>query len=155
MNILRFLRAAICQEPEQFRFDTTDSELYIISDIRRAIKKVYPLAQVKIPDNCFMVLLKEEIQRWLDTDPFKGVEYKKTWFDCDDFATRARCLVKQIGRVQEKNFLFAYCEGDTPEGRHAFNLVIDLDVNIWIIEPQSNTMTLSTNSEYEPDFIQF
>ena len=126
------------------------------------LQKKFPNAMIRIADKYYSAPIKQEFEAWLKSDPTNEHQYHAEWYDCDDFAMALRCAMFQIVHelnattTLETTITLAYCEGHVAgvRGRHAFNLLIDDQDRIFIIEPQNDTTMPASESIYIPDFIQ-
>lgn len=123
------------------------------STLRTILKEAYPDAHIRIADHSYDIFSHSELIRWLNTDSLNKIRYIRDIWDCDDFARESRCRMLRLNRMHRKNFMYAYCEGYTPMGYHAFNLSF-CDGEIKIIEPQNDDTRGWHKSDYKPDFIQ-
>jgi hypothetical protein len=115
----------------------------------------YPDAHIRIADTDYSAPTIDEFNRWIRSDDVSDMSWEKNWRDCDDIARAIRCRAFAIGRAYKTTITVAYCEGHTSTGEyHAFNMFVDDTDKIWVLEPQSDEMTLCSESTYLPDFIQ-
>lgn len=143
----------LCAEQKPFIF-SPDSILPIRGNtLRTILKETYPDAHIRIADGPYNIISYRELKRWLNTDSLDKMRYIKDIWDCDDFARESRCRMLRLNRRYQKNFMYAYCEGYTPIGYHAFNLSF-CGGNIKIIEPQNDDTGGWHRSDYKLDFIQ-
>jgi len=143
----------LCTEQKPFVF-SPDSILPIRSStLRTILKETYPEAHIRIADGPYNIISYRELKRWLNMDSLDKMQYIETVFDCDDFARESRCRMMRLNRIYHKNFMYAYCEGYTPMGYHAFNLSF-CGGDIKIIEPQNDDTRGWHKSDYKPSFIQ-
>ena len=117
------------------------------------LKDAYPDAHIRIADSKYHIIPYTELKRWLNADSLNNMRYIAEIADCDDFARESRCRMLHLNRAHHRNFIYAYCEGNTPMGYHAFNLSF-CDGDIKIIEPQNDDTKGWKKSDYNPDFIQ-
>jgi len=155
MNLRHIICQALCPKQKPFRFENADYDIFA-HEIVDIIEKAYPDAELRISDRMYIIPPYSELIRWLNTDSLNEMRYLKTVSDCDDFALESRCRIRELGRINNVNYLYAYCEGCVPAGYHAFNLTIrSEDMQIIIIEPQNDETMHWKQSDYKPDFIQF
>lgn len=143
----------LCAEQKPFVFLSGEIIPIKGSTLRTILKQAYPDAHIRIADGLYNIVSYSELKRWLNTDSLNKIRYIKDIWDCDDFARESRCRMIRLNRIHHKNFMYAYCEGYTPVGYHAFNLSF-CDGNIKIIEPQNSDTQDWHKSDYKPDFIQ-
>jgi hypothetical protein len=122
--------------------------------IRLVLQKQYPNARIRIADADYSAPTLREFEAWLRADPVSEMVYRKEFFDCDDSARAVRCAVFKVGRALKTTITLAYVEGYAPEGYHAYNLLIDGEDTVWIVEPQSDHCVEASRSSYMADFIQ-
>ena len=107
-------------------------------DIRNILHGVgiEPTAVSEISDNVYYTCDVETLKRFLGFDKTNYKAYQSEIFDCDDFS-----LVLD-GRVDmwQPALPFGISWSDV----HAYNIFIDKDKNVWIVEPQQDkVMTLA------------
>lgn len=85
---------------------------------------------IHISDAKYQLPTKDQIENFLWSDDTSWREYALEHSDCDDFAFIL------AGRLRE-NFP-GFATGIVLSSNHAFNLFIDNNYQVWIIEPQSN-----------------
>jgi len=151
MNIKKYICSLLCEKP--FAFLPGETTPIKGSTIGTILKNAYPEAHIRIADLPYNIVSYSELIRWLGVDSLDEIRYMETVFDCDDFARESRCWMMRLNRIHNKNFMYAYVEGYTPLGYHAFNLSF-CDGEIKIIEPQNDDTKGWQFSDYKPDFIQ-
>lgn len=141
-----------CTDDPYRPFDT----LYPISgySIYKTLHAQYPDAHIRIADEEYTTVSLNEFNRWIREDCVSKRKYYKNWFDCDNFARELRCAMFKIGRAYKTEFAMSYTEGMAPGGYHAFNIFVDPDGDVFVVEPQDDHVTHVVRSEYIPDFIQ-
>ena len=153
MSIKKRICSLLCKEGKSFAFLPGEVVPIENSTIRTILKQTYPGAHVRIADGLYNIVSYSELLRWLNTDSLDKMRYIKDVLDCDDFARESRCRIMRLNRAHGKNFMYAYCEGYTPMGYHAFCLSF-CDGSIKIVEPQNDDTKDWHKSDYKPDFIQ-
>ena len=120
------------------------------------LQKQFPNAVIRIADKDYSAPTKQEFEAWLRSDPTNEHQYHAEYYDCDDFAEALRCAMFRVGHKLKTTITLAYCEGHVSgvNGRHAFNLLIDDQDAMYIIEPQNDSVIPANESTYLPDFIQ-
>ena len=91
-------------------------------------------------DSIYRLTTVEEMKRFLEFDDTDKLQYIPDYRDCDDYA---RLLVARVQRWTP-GLAFGYIT--VMEGRHAVNIFIDVNHDVWYIEPQSDFIKL-----LEPD----
>ena len=152
-RLYKFLKRILCAEQKPFTFSPDSLTPIKGSTLRTILGGTYPGAHIRIADHSYDIFSYSELIRWLNTDSLSNMRYIRGIWDCDDFARESRCRMLRLNRIHHKNFMYAYCEGFTPMGYHAFNLSF-CDGNIKIIEPQNNDTRDWHKRAYTPDFIQ-
>jgi hypothetical protein len=84
---------------------------------------------------------KANIENFLKTD-WVNMKIYSSNYDCDDFALQ---LFSNF-RKHFPNFAFGFCMS----GDHAFNLFVDNNKKVWIIEPQNDKILEYPNPKYKP-----
>jgi len=117
----------------------------IIPYIRNQAGKIYLInPDLKVLDNEYALLTKTQIEEFLKSDWTNFRNYRKEKFDCDDFA------IVLLGRFHEK---FGNCSvGFACSDTHAFNFFVDEKRKLWLIEPQTDKIFISSNSKYKINF---
>ena len=118
------------------------------------LRKQFPNANIHIADSDYSEPTRTEFEAWLLEDTIDTKAYHPEWYDCDDFARALRCKIFRIGQRYKTTLTVAYCEGDSPGGYHAYNLLIDNKDQIYIIEPQNDRCVPVEKSKYRTEFIQ-
>lgn len=152
------LRARLCPkpvepvEPVELPFTT----LYPIagSRVRTILRAAFPMAQIKVADKTYKSPTLDEFNTWIIEDCVSQYKYFADWFDCDNFARFLRCAMFKINLSYKTEITMPYCEGDSPSGYHAFNILVDNTDNIFVVEPQDDVIVPYEKSVYKPDFIQ-
>ena len=107
---------------------------------------ILPSAVAEVSDDYYYTTDINTIKEFLAYDKTNYKAYQSEIFDCDDFS-----LVLD-GRVDlwQPALPFGIAWSKT----HAFNIFIDKDKNIWIIEPQTDAvMTLEQARQSRMDYI--
>ena len=143
----------LCAKQKPFAFSPGSLTPTKSSTLRTVLEEAYPDAHIRIADKSYDVISYSELLRWLNTDSLNKIQYIKDIWDCDDFARESRCRIMRLNRIHKKNFMYAYSEGYTPLGYHAFNLSF-CDGKLRIIEPQNDDTKEWHKSDFKPDFIQ-
>ena len=152
-KLKQLICALLCTEKKPFAFSPDSLTPIKGSTLQTILEEAYPDAHIRIADHPYNIFSYSELIRWLNADSLDKMRYIKDIWDCDNFALESRCRMLQLNRAHLKNFVYAYCEGYTPIGYHAFNLSF-CDGDIKIIEPQNDDTKDWHKSDYKPDFIQ-
>lgn len=120
------------------------------ADVYQALKD-YGMgdAPIYIADHDYFFPEKKKVETFLRCDGTNEYVYKKEGGDCDDFAWvlkgrfTEQCMLKSAKRGLALGIVWGsiYIKADEPPVRHAMNLVIDAEKNVYLIEPQSDAMT--------------
>ena len=103
----------------------------------QALMKVVPQsAHVYISDNVYMLCSKADIDRFLAFDSTNKEVYVSESHDCDDFSYR---LMGQLSDSVWSGIAFGIIWTDA----HAFNIMVDDQMQVWYIEPQSDAVKMS------------
>lgn len=152
-DLKQLICTRLCTEQKPFLFSPGSITPIKGSTLRTILKEAYPYAHIRIADVSYDVISYSELLRWLNADSLDKMRYIAEIADCDDFARESRCRMMRLNRIHHKNFMYAYCEGNTLLGYHAFNLSF-CGGEIKIIEPQNDDTRGWHKSDYKPDFIQ-
>ena len=155
--MIEALRRLVCSylcKPEEEAHPFTILRHRSGQHIRLVLHRQYPNARIRIADADYSAPTLQEFNRWIREDTVSERRYQAEHHDCDDFAHAIQCQIFQIGHRLETTITMAYCEGYAQDGYHAFNLLIDTQDNIFIVEPQSDVVVPADESAYLPDFIQ-
>lgn len=149
-SIREWLCSYLCQP--QYNIPTNIRETG--DHIGTLLRRQFPGAHLRVADEVYVTPSKEAFAEWLEYDQTNRRVFKPEYSDCDDFARALRCELFKLGRQHKCSFSVAYCEGETPAGYHAYNMLIDSRDMLHIIEPQTDRMMSLAESEYVTDFIQ-
>ena len=128
MNFLKYL---FKPKPKSFG-NISSIELAKLIPIKRldtnTIYLIHPLKH--LTDYNYFLPNKKQVEEFLKYDLTNYKQYKKESFDCDDFA------LVLLGKLKNhfKGFAFGFGMSDS----HAFNVFIDNEKQLWIIEPQND-----------------
>lgn len=123
--------------------------------IWQVLQRQFPIAQIRIRDRDLSAPTLYEFEIWLHKDLGDEEKYHPEWYDCDDFAIALRHEIFKLGKHYKTTLTIAYCEGYDGTEYHGYNLLIDNNDAIYIIEPQNDHVVPANDSEYRTDFIQF
>jgi hypothetical protein len=114
------------------------------------------------PDRLYGLYSNEDLVTFLKNSTVNVMEYKPESFDCDDFANVLKGEERKwFSKIHEKvGSTFGVLWGDLRKPnesqkpwRHAMNCVIDSNKEVWLIEPQDDTVSkLTPNSTVEVVF---
>ena len=138
---LEWLRSRICEgyiSPPNYLEDIGSSEVIgiINAEFIDGIKLV--------SDRDFKTTTKEELMRFLKEDITDKFGYINEYYDCDDFAFH---LMGQISNQSWGCLPFGILYIKKSNGSlHALNCFIDKDRELWIIEPQNDSIYVRPKS---------
>ncbi|RSD36501.1 MAG: hypothetical protein CI952_18 [Methanohalophilus sp.] len=92
-----------------------------------------------LPDGHYKLVHKEHFERWLALNPTDKRKYVKTVHDCDDFES----ILSGDVNEWDSDLAFGgvwvvYKNSDGDWCGHAVNFFIDMEYNIWFVEPQTD-----------------
>jgi hypothetical protein len=111
----------------------------ITSEELRALLEIYstPDAGIFLADNSFKLADIETLSRFLAWNQIDKKQYKKTVYDCDDFAESLKGDV----RHWDSHLAFGTAWIHQKDGNHALNISITKKKKLIFIEPQSDEIT--------------
>jgi hypothetical protein len=111
----------------------------ITSEELRALLEIYstPDAGIFLADNSFKLADIETLSRFLAWNQIDKKQYKKTIYDCDDFAESLKGDV----RHWDSHLAFGTAWIHQKDGNHALNISITKKKKLIFIEPQSDEIT--------------
>ena len=92
--------------------------------------------RIYLSDSRYLLVMLDEVERLLDWDATDEFVYVPELYDCDNFQFR---LWGQINSLPEWAGLSMGIIWFS-EPPHAMNVFVDIDGNVWLIEPQSDEM---------------
>jgi len=92
---------------------------------------------IYLSDADYQVTSKAEIVRFLSLDDSDKEKYVSEYYDCDDFSYR---LHGQFSIPGWSSLAFGILWSGTPNGGHAINCFIDEDREVWVVEPQNDSI---------------
>jgi hypothetical protein len=105
--------------------------------------------KIKVADGTYTAYALDVLRAFLFTDLANLFKYKKDCFDCDDFAFvvlgREREWFGQAEVDGGSTFGFVWgdirkSETDTEPNPHAINFFVDDSKELWLVEPQNDTV---------------
>lgn len=100
--------------------------------VRKILREVLgPTGYIHLPDYNLWLCDLEDIETFLDWDETNHFKYASEIYDCDDFAKR---LYGQFAVPGWSHFAF----GLIWTTKHAMNIMIDTNRDVWAIEPQTD-----------------
>lgn len=123
-----------------------------VSEILR--KEFGNTSYLAIYDRNYFAFKKRDVEAFLISSKIDAIKYQKERFDCDDFAAALRGEFLQWfshghdGKGEERGAAFGQITGDlrraSEPGKargHAMNFFIGSDRKVYIIEPQTDSIT--------------
>jgi len=93
----------------------------------------FPFAKLYLADVDYYLCPKQDVEEFLAEDPTDQERYVTEVFDCDDFSFRL------MGQFHTKPYS-ALAFGIAWSSVHAYNVFIDIEGKVWIIEPQTDEL---------------
>jgi len=132
--ILNWLRSLICE-----KYISPPKELEDISkdEIFSVLSAEFPKGTKFISDVNYKTTSKEEMMRFLKEDISDKYGYVSELYDCDDFAFK---LMGQVSNPDWGCLPFGIIYTKVNNIYHALNCFIDKDRELWLIEPQNDSI---------------
>lgn len=125
-------------------------------EVRDILTKNLPgIENVVVSDGFLGAYALEDLKGFLKKDNIDEYKYVKEGFDCDDFAKVLLGREKEWYRfnTQEVGSTFGIVFGDirgsetdTQQRAHAVNVFIDQDGQMWLVEPQNDSIFKPTSN---------
>lgn len=112
--------------------------------VTEKLLECFPFAKLYLADRDYYISPKGEIQEFLALDETDKEIYVSEVHDCDDFSFRL------MGQYHTKPYS-ALAIGIAWSQVHAYNIIIDKDGLVWIIEPQTDELIAPSAAEYQYD----
>jgi len=90
-----------------------------------------------LSDEKYRSIPKSEFGKLLKMDDTDKSKYIPIFYDCDDFSFR---LMGQLSIGDEASLPFGIIWVKTPKSAHALNVFIDDKEQVWLVEPQNDTI---------------
>lgn len=112
----------------------------ITSEELRALLEIYstPDAGIFLADNSFKLADIETLSRFLAWNQIDKKQYKKTLYDCDDFAESLKGDVRDWDSHLAFGTAWIHREG---QANHALNITVTKKKELVFVEPQTDEMT--------------
>lgn len=117
--------------PPEYLKDLTINEVYTI------LLSEFPEATLYLSDNKYKTVSKEQLKAYLHTNQVSENKYVSEYYDCDDFSF---ALMGELSNPEWGALPFGILWTKVPGGAHAVNCFIDSDHEVWIIEPQNDSI---------------
>lgn len=92
--------------------------------------------RIYLSDNRYLLVPSGEVEKLLDWDATDEFVYVPELYDCDDFQFRLWGQVNSLPEWAGLSMGIIWFS-DPP---HAMNIFVDIDGNVWLIEPQNDDM---------------
>ena len=118
-----------------------------IIELSKLLRNNFPNTKIILSDNNYDLCSLEEAKYFLGKDITNFEKYEKESYDCDDFS--------RVLWFYWKDWQETLAMGIAWSNVHAFNILIDDQKRIWIIEPQDDKIFPLENLEnkYDPNLI--
>ena len=114
--------------------DIDTYEVISFTDMHSLIReKLGNRGHIYLSDGEFALFPKREIKRFLEWSKTDELKYVKTFFDCEQFSDVVHGEMSLPGWARAA-FGIAWSV------KHAFNVFVDADKELWVIEPQTDNM---------------
>lgn len=143
VNIIQFLRKILGLD-----FPRSKGTIYI-TETASILKTACKTDNVYISDLYLNMTTKEEAERFSKQTQISSVEYTESSHDCENFSFALMGYWSQD--------LISFTFGLAMSDNHAFNIFIDNQKKVWVVEPQTNEyMTLAqARVKQRPDMHYF
>lgn len=132
---LNWLRYKLCKQknisPPNYLEDISNSEVLTI------LKAEFPEAVILLTDDQYKTTSKDELLRFLREDATDKYSYVPEFYDCDNFSFR---LIGQISNPSWGMIPFGFTFINGGGVNHALNCFIDIERELWLVEPQDDRM---------------
>lgn len=89
-----------------------------------------------LSDSRYLLVMPDEVERLLNWDATDQFVYVPELYDCDDFQFRLWGQVNSLPEWAGLSIGIIWFS----EPPHAMNIFVDIDGNVWLIEPQTDEM---------------
>lgn len=118
--------------------DKDDDEKMSLSLIKSVLKKEFGSScKIYMSDEYYLKESKKALAEFLVKDFTDKYIYTKEITDCDDFSFR---LMGNASFGDLEGTAFGILWAKVPNGSHAVNCFVDNNLEVWIIEPQSDSI---------------
>ena len=115
-------------------------------ELRTLLKPHCKSYMIKLSDSIYGLTTQEEAKKFTEATKLSINEWKKNEYDCDEFSF----ALMGYWNLDLHQFAFGVAWSKT----HAFNIMLDNDGQVWIIEPQTNKFMkiddVKDNEKYYP-----
>ena len=144
MTFLQLLKQLFSTSPPVKPILRRSIDVYELSNV---LAEKFPDTEIYLSDRTKYLCDIEDIKTFLAQDETNRTKYVAEAFDCDDFAYRLKGQFSVHGWAElATGIVWTNC--------HALNIVVDANLDVWIIEPQSDKIQ-SNLEEWQGDSIRF
>jgi len=111
----------------------------VMADLYNLLHEKFPDAHIRLSDIVTQLCDIRDINAFLAIDETNRIKYQKEDVDCDDFAFM---LLGQFSTPPWSAFAFGFIWTD----QHAMNICVDANLEIWLIEPQTDVVKSNLES---------
>ena len=124
--------------PQQTNIDRAESrEIVALFDNPIEGEPIFKVNDLHITDRTFKLVDIDHLRGFLYDNPVSKRKYVKERHDCDDFAY----ILQGDMTRWDSDLAFGIIHGRDVNGNsHAWNVCIGLDMNVWFVEPQDDTV---------------
>ena len=108
------------------------------SEVLTLLRAEFPNAQILLSDAKYKTTTKKEIERYLKYDLTDTWDYVPEYFDCDN---SSYSLMGHLSNPDWGCLTFGIVWTKVPGGAHAVNCFIDNNGEVWIVEPQTDSIS--------------
>lgn len=106
------------------------------AELRHELCRFFPPQDIHIADGLYLTTDVASMECWLAWDKTDAMEYRREFFDCDNFSFRV--LGRLRGTPNWDATPSGLFWGNFGQGAHAVNLFCDYQHDLYFIEPQTD-----------------
>ena len=114
--------------------DTNDLDLVELYSI---LNSEFNNANINVTDRKYKTAPFSEYARLISWSKVDKRDYVTEYYDCDNFSL---ALMGEFNIPEWSALAFGILFAETPEGAHAINFFIDNNNDVWIVEPQNDSI---------------
>jgi len=123
-----------------------DLENIDFNEVNTLLTAEFPNATLLLSDYMYKTTTLAEFDRFIKNDVTNNNIYVSEYYDCDDFSYS---IMGHLSNQDWGCLTFGILWTSTPGGGHAVNCFIDKDRNVWILEPQDDSI-FKCPSDWDP-----
>ncbi len=141
LNKLYELQEGVKEEVQMIDYKISEIPIPVISGeiehnilhklLKKELSSLFHKPVIYLVDRKYQLIEKSEMERFLANDKTNLIKYVPEWHDCDDFSFR---LMGQVSVPNWSGIAFGIAFSKV----HAFNLFVDAQQKVFLIEPQSD-----------------